>query len=285
MKPIHDTHHATLFSGNCVEVMASLPSGSFDAIITDPPYAEINREYGRLSEPEWHELMRAVVGQVRRVLKPSGSAVFILQPNSEHVGRMRPWLFEFMAWTSREWNLVQDVWWWNVSTPPTGSCQRKNGLMRPSVKACVWLGSPTCYRNQDAVLWTPSEAMARVKHANRALRVSPSGLSVRAGRIADTVAERGGVTPYNLLPIPNSNSVSSGGAKGHGAATPEVLCDWWVRYITRPGDLILDPFFGSGTVGAAALKAGRSIVGIEQHAPYVEIARQTLVSAEASHGG
>ncbi|MCP3060959.1 site-specific DNA-methyltransferase [Myxococcus sp. K38C18041901] len=265
--------------------MASFADASFDAIITDPPYAEIDRDYGRLSESEWHGLMRDVIGQVRRLLKPTGSAVFVLQANSERVGRVRPWLFEFMAWTSREWNLVQDVWWWNISTPPTGSCQRKNGLMRPSVKACVWLGAAKCYRNQDAVLWTPSESMARLKYANRARRVSPSGMSVRAGKIVETVAERGGVTPYNLLPISNGNSVTSGGAKGHGAATPEALCDWWVRYITRPGDLILDPFFGSGTVGAAALKAGRSVVGIEQHAPYVELSRQTLITAEAPDAG
>lgn len=263
--------------------MASLPSECFDAIITDPPYAEIDRDYGRLSESEWHELMRSVVAQVRRVLKPSGSAVFVLQPNSERIGRMRPWLFEFLAWTAREWNLVQDVWWWNISTPPTGSCQRKNGLMRPSVKACVWLGSPQCFRNQDEVLWTPSEAMAQLKRADRARRVSPSGLSIRDARIAEIVAERGGVTPYNLLPIANANSATSGGAKGHGAATPEALCDWWVRYITRPGDTILDPFVGSGTVGAAALKAGRSVVGIEQHVPYQDMARQTLIAAEERH--
>ena len=78
-----------------------------------------------------------VVEQSRRVLKPSGSAVFILQPNSERVGRMRPWLWEFLAWTARRWNQVQDAWWWNTAALPLGG---EIGLMRPSLKTCVWLG-------------------------------------------------------------------------------------------------------------------------------------------------
>ncbi len=53
--------------------------------------------------------MREVVRETRRVLKPKGSAVFILQPNSVHVGQMRLRLSEFMAEQAREWNVVQDI--------------------------------------------------------------------------------------------------------------------------------------------------------------------------------
>jgi len=113
--------------------LAKIETSSIDAVITDPPYAEIDRPYGRLTESDWHSLMDEVIREVRRVLRPTGSAVFVLQPNSEHVGSMRPWLWEFIAKYSREWNLIQDVYWWNFATPPTVHCQAKNGLMRPSV--------------------------------------------------------------------------------------------------------------------------------------------------------
>ena len=72
--------------------LPSLPAGCVDAVITDPPYAEVARDYGRWTEDEWAAMMHAVVGEVRRVLKPTGSAMFVLQPNSEKVGKMRPWL-------------------------------------------------------------------------------------------------------------------------------------------------------------------------------------------------
>ena len=104
--------------------MKKLASKSIDLLLTDPPYPEIDRAYGRLTEAEWWALVRPVVGEVRRLLKPSGSAVFVLQPNSERLGRMRPWLWEFMAWVCRDWNMVQDVWWWNLTSalPDTRRC-------------------------------------------------------------------------------------------------------------------------------------------------------------------
>lgn len=269
----------TLHHGDALDVLRGLPDASVDAVVTDPPYPEIDRPYGRMTEAEWHTLMRGVVGEVRRLLKPRGSAVFILQPNSERVGRMRPWLWEFMAWTAREWNQVQDAWWWNPVVAPTIHCQRKRGLMRPSVKAAVWLGDPECYRAQDRVLWTQSDANAAEARENRALRRFPSGQTMRNGRCAAVADERGGVTPFNLLPVSNSSSSESTGHHGHGAGTPLPLAAWWTRYICPDGGVLLDPFTGSGTMGIAALQHGASFIGVEKMPEYVEIARRRLDAA------
>lgn len=267
--------------GDCLELLKTLPDASVDAVITDPPYAEIDRPYGRLTEPQWHDLMRGVVTEVRRVLKPTGSAVFVLQPNNERVGRIRPWLWEFMAWTTREWNMIQDVWWWNPSALPAINSNRSIGLLRSSIKPCVWLGEPNCFRDQSAVLWEPSDSMRAIKTEERALQYFPSGAHTRRARMAETALSRGGSTPFNLLPIANSNSADSGGTHGHGAATPFPLCEWWSRYITPPGGTILDPFTGSGTTGLAAIKSGFSFVGFEREPAYVDIARRRLEEASA----
>ena len=111
--------------------------------------------------------MRGVVAETRRILEPSGSAVFILQPNSRKVGSMRPWLWEFMAWTSRDWNMVQDAYWWNSAMPPTVHCHADRGLMRPSMKVCVWLGEPNCYRDQGSVLQEIAESTRRDKRLSQ----------------------------------------------------------------------------------------------------------------------
>lgn len=265
--------------GDAPSILSQISDSSVDAVITDPPYPEIDREYGRLTEADWHALMRDVVREVRRILKPTGSAVFILQPNSERVGRMRSWLWEFMAWTSRDWNMVQDCWWWNPSTMPSVHCHRTYGLLRPSVKACVWLGADNCYRSQDSVLWSQSDAMKAVDREDRALRHFPSGFTVRRGRVGNAVDERGGVTPFNLLPISNTNSASSAGARGHGAGTPLPLAAWWTRYICPTGGLIVDPFVGSGTMGIAAIAHGCSFLGIDKFPKYVEIAKSACAEA------
>jgi DNA modification methylase len=266
-----------IIQGDCRVEMARIESGTVDAVITDPPYPEIDRPYGRLSEPEWHALMDVVVTECRRILKLSGSVMFVLQANQEFVGRTRAWLWEFLAKWSREWNQVQDIYWWNTSAPPTVHCQRTNGLTRPSLKWCVWLGDPGCYRDQDSVLMNAAEATLSDKRVERhELSKKPSGQSMRYGRALATFRERGGVTPFNLLPIANSDSQASSGTNGHGAGTPHDLADWWVRYISPPDGLVCDPFAGVGTIPIAALQRKRRVIAIERHGPYVETMKRRI---------
>ena len=250
--------------GDCTERLADIASQSVDAVITDPPYPEIDRPYGRLTEQEWWDMMMIVCRETRRILKPTGSAVFILQPNSRKVGSMRGWLWEFMAWVCREWNMVQDVWWWNHAAMPAAGAT-EHGLTRSSVKACVWAGDAGCYRAQDVVLWGESERNAERRNSERFTgRIKhPSGHSETVA-IFDAAVRRGGVTPFNLLPIPNTQSTVGAGSNGHGAGTPERLASWWTRYICPPGGVVCDPFMGSGTMGLAALAYGCRFIGIEK---------------------
>jgi hypothetical protein len=276
-----------LMLGDCLDVLPTLDAGSIDCIITDPPYPEVDREYGRMTEAEWDAMMRRLIPECRRVLTPTGSAVFVLQPNSERVGRMRPWLWEFLAWTAREWNQVQDAWWWNTSTLPVGGSTRQ-GLLRSSLKACVWLGPPDCYRDQDAVLLEESSGNRRDRTRGdferdacpSRVRSSTEGPRDDYERLRTACVERGGTTPFNVLPI-GSDGRWSGGTDGHPASTPLKLCDWWVRYISPPDGTVLDPFSGSGTIPLAAYRRGRRTIGIERMARYHAIAENRIAAARA----
>jgi DNA modification methylase len=273
-----------VLQGDCLEILRTLPDQSIDAVITDPPYAEVKRDYGRWTEAEWWALIvEGVVPEVRRVLKPMGSAVFIIQPNSRKVGSMRGWVFRFMYWVTQEWNMVQDAYWWNVESMPTCHCQAKNGLMRPSAKPCIWCGHADCYRDQSACLWTESDGNAQQRMKARAGRVSgPSGHSTDAIKHRSTCSERGGVTPFNVLPF-GADGMNKAHPTGHGAGTPLPLARWWTRYICPPGGVVLDPFFGAGTMGVAAVEEGRDFIGIERDAGYCEIARKRIAEARAKH--
>jgi DNA modification methylase len=191
---------------------------------------------------------------------------------------MRTWLFEFVVWAAKEWNLVQDVWWWAVDSLPLAGTNRKYGLMRQSVKMCVWLGSPDCARNQDAVLWTPSQATSAKHRADIALRTGPSGRTFRNSTISKAADERGGTTPFNLLPIATGGQ--PGGSQGHPAVTPYDLAAWWCRYLLPSGGVLFDPFVGSGTMLAAGLDYGASkVIGIEKEKKYLEIARKRILGS------
>ncbi len=278
-----------LHHGECLAWLDTLPAESLDAVVCDPPYAEIDRDYGRMSEAEWETFAHALVRKSLRVLKPRGSAVFIIQPNSERVGRMRAWVFRFLAWCAddlvRETNgrvgMVQDAWWWNTTAPPTVHCQRERGLMRPSLKPCVWVGAEDCYRDQQTVLWSESARNAeRRLEGNTSLEVRPSGLSMRVQRCADAAVDRGGVTPFNLLPVANANSTESAGASGHGAGTPYDLAAWWVRYLCPKGGVVADPCGGTMTMGLAAVRQGRRFLGCEQMAQHFAAGVERMASCD-----
>lgn len=262
--------------GDARDLIKTLEPRSVDAIITDPPYPGIKRDYGCYAEDAWLVMMGELCAEFRRVLKPSGSALIILQPNSNQVGRMRHWPWKFITECQASWNVIQDIYWWNPAAMPSVHCQRKHGLMRPSVKLCVWLGEPDCYRCQDNVLWEPSDALKAKNREDHALIKSPSGYTRRDGRIVQTVEARGGVTPFNLIPISNTDSKNSGGAKGHGAATPYKLCEWFVRYLCPVGGTVLDPFCGSGTVGRAARAHGCNFIGFEKDPQHFKLSLREL---------
>lgn len=263
----------TLIHGDCREELSKLLSNSVDAVITDPIYPEIDREYGKVSEAEWHDLMRHVVSECRRILRPSGSAVFILQPNYEHVGQMRLWLWEFLVWAGREWNLVQDVYSWTQDALPLTGTSRKQGLMRQSVKTCLWLGPKDCFRNQVAVLNTPSQRTSDRSVSDQRFLLGRNEKNCKVGKMAGAAAERGGTTPFNLMPISNG-----GQPRGdHPATTPQQLADFWCRYILPENGVLLDCFAGSGGILSAGLDHGASqVIGIEKEERYVQMASRTV---------
>ena len=188
---------------------------------------------------------------------------------------MRLWPWEFVAWAGREWNLVQDAYWWNFGCLPSACANRKNALMRQSVKLCVWLGPPDCYRRQENVLWLPCDGNFAQSKSDAALRTTPSGQHYRGSRIGDTVTERGGSTPFNLLPV--AAGVSAAPDIEHPATTPYDVAAWWCKYLLPQGGVLLDCFCGSGTMLCAGLDFGASrVIGIERQKKYIKIAEKRI---------
>lgn len=279
MKTAYKKNGLTLYHGNCVKVMRTLPDASFDAVVTDPPYARIKREYGYWKEKDWHAMMDDVMVECRRLLKPSGSAVFILQPNFKTTGSMSLWLWRFLLRWAKQWNLIQDVYWWNHTTPPTIAASM-HGLLRSSLKYCLWFGPPDCYRNQERALWSESMHNAAKRAAGRfrggvTSKTGPSGHRSTM-TVGDAASRRGGVTPFNVLPVGNMYVPESGAKHGHGAATPIELTDWFVKYLCPPGGTVLEPFCGTGTVLMSATRAGCNGVGIEKKRQWVDVAIRRL---------
>jgi DNA modification methylase len=277
---------ARIIHGDSCKKLASLANASVSLVLCDPPYPCVPKSYGVWTEEEWFDLMNAVVPECRRVLKPHGSMVVILQPNSAKAGRMRLWLYEFIATWGRKWNLVQDCYQWNFAALPFGAATTC-GLMRSSVKHCVWFGSPDCYRDQGAVL-QPESDRSKYRRSKMKPEWATSFTSASASRRNSDVPRldsrrayaaaerRGGVTPFNLIRAANTKNPEDGNT--HPARTSEDVTRFWIRYLTKPGDVVLDPFAGSGTTLFVANEEGRSSIGIEQNAEYVKSVKKRMAT-------
>ena len=277
-----------IVTGDCVRTMARWPAGSVDAIVTSPPYPLIERAYGRWTEPQWLLWMPKVVAACNRLLKPTGSMVFVIGPTFRRVGQLGPWPYRFVADVlDAGHNVVQDAYWVDPCRLPIGGVQV--GLMRSSVLWCVWIGPPDCYRNAKDVLWEHSDKFKQDlnRMGKRAglmdggptikvegVKITPAGQAIHPSIYRD----RGGASPMNALVAHNSGRHTA----GHPAAFPETLAAFWVKYICPPGGVVLDPFAGSGTTCAAAAKHGRRWAGIERVAAYARRARVRIRKAASN---
>ncbi|MEO8494788.1 MAG: DNA methyltransferase [Planctomycetota bacterium] len=91
--------------------------------------------------------------------------------------------------------------------------------------------------------------------------------------MAGAAAERGGTTPFNMMPISNGGQARS----DHPSTTPKQLADFWCRYILPENGVLLDCFAGSGGILAAGLDHGASkVIGLEKEERYVEMAWKTI---------
>ena len=263
-------HQTEIHHNDCLKQMASMDADSIDAAILSPPYPGIKRAYGTWTPAEWLPWMQEVMTELRRIVKSQGSAVVIIEPNFERIGKRNTWAWEFAIDMAELWGIVQDAYWIKPNRFPT-SAATQYGLMRTAVEWCLWLGNPDCYRNQKDVLWEYSEShlkeIARRSHLSDELIHEPHGGTKRRKRMAK---DNGGSTPMNFL------LCAPQGYNKHPACFPVKLAEYWVKYICPENGIVIDPFCGSGTTGVACKRNSRRFVGIDNMKDYVAIAKERI---------
>ena len=142
--------------------------------------------------------------------------------------------------------------------------------------------------SKTSPVWTTrpiSESIAAVLATLPACGISLAESAESLGRSLTTTNERAGSAPgartvVSETPLRTSASVRLQG-NTHPTCKPLALMRWLVRLVARPGDLVLDPFTGSGTTGVACMEEGRDFIGIERESEYVTIARRRIEAAAA----
>jgi modification methylase len=253
----------TIIHGDCLAAMARLPAASVDLVFADPPYnlqlrSELHRpDNSRVDgvDAAWDRFAgfdaydaftRSWLTEARRVLKPDG-ALWVIG-SYHNIFRVGAVLQDLGFW------ILNDVIWRKANPMPNFRGKRLTNA-------------------HETLIWAGRSDTAKPVFNYDAAKALNEGVQMRSDWIIPlcTGAER--------LKGPD-------GGKLHPTQKPEALLHRVLVTTSRPGDVILDPFFGVGTTGAVAKRLGRRFIGIEREADYVEAARRRIAdvregSAEA----
>ena len=242
-----------ILSGDCIEVMRSLPAESVDLIFADPPYNLQLR--GDLHRPDnskvdavddhWDQFAsfgaydtftRDWLSAAHRLLKPN-AAIWVIG-SYHNVFRMGAELQNQGFW------ILNDVVW------------RKSNPM-PNFRGKRFTNA------HETLIWASKSEGGKYTFNYEALKALNEGVQMRSDWVIPLC------TGHERLK-------DEAGDKAHPTQKPEALLHRVLVGTTHPGDVVLDPFFGTGTTGAVAKMLGREFIGIEREATYREAAAKRI---------
>jgi modification methylase len=242
-----------IVEGDSIRVMASLPPESVDMIFADPPYnLQLQGDLHRPNnskvdgvEEAWDKFADFAtydrftadwLKAARRVLKPDGTIWVI--GSYHNIFRVGASLQDLGFW------VLNDVVWRKTNPMPNFRGRRFTNA-------------------HETMIWCAKDADARYCFNYEAMKSLNDDLQMRSDW---------------LLPICNGGErlKDESGHKAHPTQKPEALLHRVILAATKPGAVVLDPFFGTGTTGVVAKRLGRHFIGIERERGYVEVARKRL---------
>jgi site-specific DNA-methyltransferase (cytosine-N4-specific) len=287
--PAYRTANGAAYLADALEVLRGLPDGSVDVVMTSPPYAlHFKKEYGNADKADYVAWMLPFAREIRRVLKDEGSFVLNIG-GSYNKGTPTRSLYHFKLLIALVeeigFHLAQECFWLNPAKMPTPAewVNVRRMRVKDSVEYVFWLSKTAWPKaNNRNVLKPYSEDMLRL--ARRGLRTTtrPSGHAIKAsfanadagGSIPANVIEDD--TPADLLRFGNNAAndqyterCKAAGLKIHPARFPAQLPEFFIKLLTDPGDIVLDPFAGSNTTGAVSERLGRRWIAVDQVPEYL----------------
>ena len=279
--PAYTTAWGRAYHADALDVLRGLRDDSVALVFTSPPFAlRRQKAYGNVTADEYVEWFWPFAREIHRILRPDGSFVFDLggawKPRS---GTRSLFPYHLILRLGEVFHLAQEFYWYNPSRLPTPA--EYVTIQRTRVKDAVntlWWLSKTERPQADnrRVLRPYSKSMQRLLRDGYkpAMRPSQHEISPHFQR------DNGGAIPPNILTVPNTRSSDvylrrcrAAGMAAHPARFPEELPEFFIRFLTKPGQTVLDPFAGSNTTGRVAESLERRWLSVEISADYVEGSR------------
>lgn len=247
-----------ILCGDCIELLAQLPEASVDLVFADPPYNL------QLSQELWRPNRTHV-----KAVKDTWDKFTSFQEYDQFT---RAWLTgcrRVLKDTGSLWvigtyhniyrvgAILQDLGFWilnDIVFIKTNPMPNFHGVRFTNA--------------HETLIWAQKHKGSKYTFNYQAMKSLNEDLQMRSDWV---------------LPIVTGNErIKANGMKAHSTQKPEALLYRVLQSTTNPGDLVLDPFFGTGTTGAVAKKMGRHFIGIERDEGYIKVARERIEAVESA---
>lgn len=234
-----------LMCGDCLELMKSIPDGSIDMILTDPPYGTTHAPWDKVVPiPQMWE-------EYNRIIKSNGAIVLFSQ---------LPFAVDLINGNRKRFR-YEIIWQKNLAS---GFLNANKMPLRAHENVLVFYKKLPTYN--------PRKVPGKPYIRNRSGSCELFNDFERIG----TVNTNGERFPTDIIKFSNADRFD----KKHSTQKPVALLEWLIKTYTNPGETVLDSCMGSGSTGVACINTGRDFIGIELNEQFFNIAKERIAEAQ-----
>ena len=268
-----------IYLGDCEEILKTFPDEKIDLIVTSPPYA-YNRKstYGGVPIEKYVDWFHPISLELKRVLSPTGSFILNIKERAVN-GERQTYVIELILEMKKQGWLWTEEYVWHKKNCYPG---KWNNRFRDAWERCLQFNKQKDFKMFQKEVMVPmgnwkDKRLSRLSEIDKVRDVSKVGSGF--GKNVSNWLGKEKAYPTNVLHLATECS-----NRQHSAAFPVDLPKWFIKLFTEHGDVVLDPFMGSGTTAVAALELGRHYLGIEKMNQYHKLALERIADFYRKNG-
>ncbi|PIR58372.1 MAG: site-specific DNA-methyltransferase [Parcubacteria group bacterium CG10_big_fil_rev_8_21_14_0_10_35_15] len=262
---------ADVILGDCLDVLKTLPDNSVDLIVTSPPYADQRKStYGGIGPDKYVEWFLPITKELKRVLHPKGTFILNIKEKVAN-GERHTYVMELiMEMRKQGWLWTEEFIWHKKNCFPGKWPNR----FRDAWERLLQFNKTKEFNMYQDEVRVPMGDWAKTRLKNLSetdKRRDNSKVGSGFGKNVSKWVGRELAYPTNVVVMATESS-----NKNHSAVFPKELPSWFIKLFTKPNDIVLDPFLGSGTTSIAAFQLDRNSIGIEIQEEYHKLAVENI---------
>lgn len=267
--------NAEFYLGDSKEILKDITDNSVDLIFTSPPYADQRKNtYGGINPTKYVSWFSPIGYELFRILKPDGTFILNIKERDVYVERSTYVLEIILEMKKIGWLWTEEFIWHKKNSYPGKWPNR----FRDSWERLIQFNKKRKFNMYQENVMVPIGNWAKTRLKNLSdtdKKRDESKVGSGFGKNISNWINREMAYPTNVLHLATECN-----NKNHSAAFPEGLPEWFIKLFTKEGDIVLDPFMGSGTTNIVANRMKRNSIGIDIVPEYYDMVRKQLQKKE-----